>query len=498
MSDPLRWSSLSPEEIRAHAAIESARDGALNEAAMRHAATLRHGSTSPAVIALLAQTVEAAAVSLALWGALAQAGAAYAFGLALLVGVLGCGVARALGAYRMAALRSFASGLWRAAVGLGFACGAGALAASATAVAAPVVFASAVACGVAALFLARLAMAPVVGWCLDAGLTERRAVLVGGGPGAERVIRGLDAEPGNDIRVVGIFDDRDDERSPPLVAGARKLGGIAELIEFARIAHIDLLIVTLPLTAEARILKLLSQLWVLPVDIRLAASRDDFAFRRRGGQGGLIAVASRPLGHGGRLLKRALDVTAATLALIVLSPVLAAAAVAVRMDSPGPILFRQLRHGYNNRPVEIWKFRSMRVETCDATARKVVTRNDDRVTRLGRFLRKTSIDELPQLFNVLRGDLSLVGPRQHVVDAVSSQAQTFAEIVGGYSARHRTPPGITGWAQINGWRGEIDEPEKLRKRFEHDLYYIENWSIWLDLYILALTPLRLFRTENAY
>jgi len=128
----------------------------------------------------------------------------------------------------------------------------------------------------------------------------------------------------------------------------------------------------------------------------------------------------------------------------------------------------------------------------------VVTRGDPRVTRVGRFIRKTSIDELPQLFNVLAGTLSLVGPRPHVLNAVSSRAQTFAEIVGGYSGRHRVPPGITGWAQINGWRGEIDDPEKLRKRFEHDLYYIENWSLRLDLYILAMTPLRLLRSENAY
>ena len=132
------------------------------------------------------------------------------------------------------------------------------------------------------------------------------------------------------------------------------------------------------------------------------------------------------------------------------------------------------------------------------TARKVVTKGDPRVTRVGRFIRKTSIDELPQLFNVLAGTLSLVGPRPHVLNAVSSRAQTFSEIVGGYSGRHRVPPGITGWAQINGWRGEIDDPEKLRQRFEHDLYYIENWSLKLDLYILAMTPLRLLRAENAY
>ena len=188
----------------------------------------------------------------------------------------------------------------------------------------------------------------------------------------------------------------------------------------------------------------------------------------------------------------------AALALAVLSPVMLAASVAIRLDGPGPVLFRQMRHGYNHRPVEIWKFRSMRIETCDPEARRVVTRDDPRVTGVGRFIRKWSIDELPQLFNVLRGDLSLVGPRPHALDAVSSRQQAFELIVDGYASRHRVPPGVTGWAQIHGWRGEIDDPEKLKARFEHDLYYIENRSLALDLYVLAMTPLRLLNTRDAY
>ena len=134
----------------------------------------------------------------------------------------------------------------------------------------------------------------------------------------------------------------------------------------------------------------------------------------------------------------------------------------------------------------------------DPTARQVVRKGDARVTRVGRFLRKSSIDELPQLFNVLMGDLSLVGPRPHVLNAVSSRQEAFEAIVDGYAARHKVRPGVTGWAQIHGWRGEIDDPEALQKRVEHDLRYIENWSIWLDLYILAVTPLRLLDTRNAY
>jgi lipopolysaccharide/colanic/teichoic acid biosynthesis glycosyltransferase len=170
----------------------------------------------------------------------------------------------------------------------------------------------------------------------------------------------------------------------------------------------------------------------------------------------------------------------------------------VRLDSPGPILFRQMRYGFNNEKIAILKFRSMYVDKLDAGAAKLVTRDDPRVTRVGRFIRKTSIDELPQLFNVVfKGDLSLVGPRPHAMHAKADE-RLYDDVVDGYFARHRVRPGLTGWAQINGWRGETDTPEKIQKRVEHDLYYIENWSILLDVYILAMTPFALIKAENAY
>jgi len=508
-----RWRSVSPDDIRARAAtvrhearsdaaLAEPADETLNEAAARAALTLRHGSAAPAAIALIAALAEATALTLALWGAtrgfapLAAAGLGASLAAAALIAVAACAAGWALGGYRIGTLRAFAPGFLRAAAGLTLAMGA--VAAAAWSGRLPLDGLGTLwGVGLAALALARVGVAAVSDWCVTAGLTERRAVIVGGGAAAERLIRGLDARADNDIRICAIFDDRDDDRSPPLVAGARKLGGIAELVAFARVAHIDMLIVTLPLEAEQRILTLLGQLWVLPVDIRLSAYSSDFEFRRRSLDDGFIPVLDRPLRGGRRAVKRALDVAVASLALAALSPVMLAAALAIRVETRGPVIFRQQRHGYNHQPVEVWKFRSMRHEAADPTARKVVTRGDPRVTRVGRFIRKTSIDELPQLFNVLAGTLSLVGPRPHVLNAVSSRAQTFAEIVGGYSGRHRVPPGITGWAQINGWRGEIDDPEKLRKRFEHDLYYIENWSLRLDLYILAMTPLRLLRADNA-
>jgi lipopolysaccharide/colanic/teichoic acid biosynthesis glycosyltransferase len=177
---------------------------------------------------------------------------------------------------------------------------------------------------------------------------------------------------------------------------------------------------------------------------------------------------------------------------------MAIVAIAIRLDSRGPVLFKQKRYGFNNELIEVFKFRSMYVEATDATAAKLVTKGDPRVTRVGRFIRKTSLDELPQLFNVvLKGNLSLVGPRPHAVHAKAVD-RLYDEAVDGYFARHRVKPGITGWAQINGWRGETDNDEKIQRRVEHDLYYIENWSVLFDLYILAMTPFSLLKTENAY
>ncbi len=307
--------------------------------------------------------------------------------------------------------------------------------------------------------------------------------------------------PGNDIRVWGIFDDRDDSRSPPVVAGVPKLGTLDALVAFARTAEIDTLIVTLPLTAEARIRQILKSIEVLPLDVRLSNFSTDAGFSRRSSwdcQGGFVEVISRPLRSGQRAVKRALDIVGAAVAIVVFMPVMLATAAAIRLETPGPILFRQPRHGYNHRPVEIWKFRSMLASECDAAARRIVTRGDPRVTRVGRVIRRWSIDELPQLFNVLAGDLSLVGPRPHALAAVSSREEHFEALVEGYAARHKVRPGLTGWAQIHGWRGEISDPSALRRRVEHDLYYIENWSIWLDLYILAVTPFRLLDGRHAY
>lgn len=198
------------------------------------------------------------------------------------------------------------------------------------------------------------------------------------------------------------------------------------------------------------------------------------------------------------MLKWLFDKIFGTLALICALPIMAIVAIAIKLDSPGPVLFKQQRYGFNNELIQIYKFRSMYVDQTDPSGDKQVTRRDPRVTRVGRFIRKTSLDELPQLFNVVfPGNLSLVGPRPHPLQT-KVENRLSEEAVDGYFARHRVKPGLTGWAQIHGWRGETDTQVKLQRRIEHDLYYIENWSTWLDITILMQTPFALFRVENAY
>ena len=336
---------------------------------------------------------------------------------------------------------------------------------------------------------------------MRSGKIERRTVIVGGGKPAEELIRAIEAQPDHDVRVCGIFDDRDDLRSPPVVAGYPKLGNIDDLVEFTRIARIDMLIVSLPFDAEDRVLAMLKKLWVLPVDIRLSAHAKQLRFRPRTysfiGAVPMLDVFDKPIQDWDSVAKRAFDIVFSLMGIILLSPIMIGAAIAVKATSKGPVIFKQVRHGFNNEPIEVYKFRSMYTDMCDQTARAAVTKGDPRVTPVGRILRKTSIDELPQFFNALKGDLSLVGPRPHSPTA-QTPSKLYGEVVDGYFARHRVKPGVTGWAQINGWRGEVDTDEKIRKRTEFDLYYIENWSLLFDLKILFLTPIRLLNTENAY
>ena len=334
------------------------------------------------------------------------------------------------------------------------------------------------------------------------GRLERRTVVVGADANGESLIRSLAAQRDSDVHVVGVFDDRGDERSAASCGGVPKLGSVNDLVAFARSTRVDLVIFSLPISAESRLLQMLKKLWVLPVDIRLSAHSNKLHFRPRSysyiGAVPVLDIFDKPIADWDVVMKWLFDKIVGSLALICAAPIMLMVAIAVKLDSKGPVLFKQKRYGFNNESIDIYKFRSMYADQADLTASKLVTKGDPRVTRVGRFIRKTSFDELPQLFNVVfTGSLSLVGPRPHAVHA-KAENRLYDEAVDGYFARHRVKPGITGWAQIHGWRGETDSQEKIQRRVEHDLYYIENWSILLDLYIVAQTPFALIRSENAY
>jgi Undecaprenyl-phosphate glucose phosphotransferase len=356
--------------------------------------------------------------------------------------------------------------------------------------------------GLATLVAARkLLFLLVRKWTREGRLT-RRTVIVGGGPAGENVITELGRQTDSDVKIIGLFDDRGDERSGMDCAGQRKLGVVDDLVEFGRRTRVDLVIFSLPISAEDRILHMLKRLWVLPVDIRLAAHTNKLRFRPRSysyiGNVPVLDIFDRPIADWDVVMKWLFDKLIGGLLLLLALPVMALIALAIKLESRGPVLFKQQRYGFNNDLIEVYKFRSMYANATDATASQLVTKDDPRVTKVGRIIRKTSLDELPQLFNVvLKGNLSVVGPRPHAVNA-KAEARLYDEAVDGYYARHRVKPGITGWAQINGWRGETDTHEKIQQRVEHDLYYIENWSVLFDLYILARTPFALLKTENAY
>ena len=357
--------------------------------------------------------------------------------------------------------------------------------------------------GLTALLIARMILRSLLGNWTRQGRLDRRTVVVGADENGEKLVQALKAQHGSGIDVLGVFDDRNDARIMDICAGIPKLGKVDDIVEFARRTRVDLVLFALPVSAETRILHMLKKLWVLPVDIRLSAHNNKLRFHRRAysylGNVPVIDIFKAPITDWDLVMKWLFDHVVGLVLLLLALPLMGLIALAIKLDSPGPVLFRQKRLGFNNERIDVFKFRSMYHDQADPTASVVVSKGDPRVTRVGRFIRKTSLDELPQLFNVvLKSNLSLVGPRPHAVQG-KVHNRLFDEAVDGYFARHRIKPGMTGWAQINGWRGEVDTEEKIQTRVDFDLYYIENWSVLFDLHILLKTPLSLItKSENAY
>lgn len=390
---------------------------------------------------------------------------------------------RAMGLYRFAQGESAPGHLARAALA---AAGGGAvallLAGSAwPAAAAWTAFAAA---GLVSLHL--IAWAAVRRWRADGRLTPN-IVVVGATRHAERLIG--DALARRDLNVLGVFDDRLG-RAPEAVAGVPVLGDLDALLSHRMTPSLDRIVVAVDPSAQKRVREITARLQTLPNEVSLVVDQDGRAAR----DAALSRLAEAPLAPiGGRVdpdrrafAKRLQDLIVGGLALLALTPVLALIAVAVKLDSPGPVFFRQRRHGFNNEEILVWKFRSMRHEAADARAERQVTADDDRVTRLGRFLRRTSLDELPQLINVVRGEMSLVGPRPHAVGMKTGETES-ARLVAEYAWRHRMKPGMTGWAAINGSRGPLHSAADVRRRVQLDIDYIDRQSFWLDLWIMLVT-----------
>jgi putative colanic acid biosynthesis UDP-glucose lipid carrier transferase len=331
--------------------------------------------------------------------------------------------------------------------------------------------------------------------------TPRRIAVVGSGESAARLIRWVELTAPGLFEIIGVFDDRDSRRTVSSSVAHKIRGSTADLIELYKSAAFDKIVIALPHSAEARLLHLLRTLRRLPVDIVLAPDLMGFnsTEQETSEVAGLklLSLANRPIREPQRILKAGIDVVAAAAALVVLSPLMLGIALLIRLDSDGPILFRQRRHGLGDRLFDVYKFRTMYCDRGDPAGANQTKRNDPRVTRIGAVMRKTSLDELPQLFNVLRGEMSLVGPRPHSPYMLIGDKRHF-EIVSEYSFRHRVKPGITGLAQVNGYRGAVDTPDQLKARIDLDLYYIDHWSLWLDIKILCRTAIVCFSGLNAF
>jgi Undecaprenyl-phosphate glucose phosphotransferase len=346
----------------------------------------------------------------------------------------------------------------------------------------------------------RLAFARLVLRLHRQGHLTQQVAVFGAGPAGDRLVQVLQRHHPEAITVLGVFDDR---MRRPQDAAMPPLGDLERLIELARVQPLDWIVLTLPASAETRLAEITQRLAVLQVPIALCPGDLDLdlpvgASARLGGNVAVSMLADRPLGRRDALVKGGVDLVVGGLMTLLLLPVLLLIAVVVKLDSPGPAIFRQRRHAVNGQEFDIFKFRTMRwAEATPGAPLQQTSRQDRRVTAVGRFLRASSLDELPQLFNVMRGEMSLVGPRPHAVN-MRTEDRLGHEITQSYAQRNRVKPGITGWAQINGARGATDTTSQLKRRVELDLHYIDNWSLLLDLRILARTVKEVVRSSDAY
>ena len=323
----------------------------------------------------------------------------------------------------------------------------------------------------------------------------RSAVIVGANDTSMELVRRINEFPYLLIDIRGYFDVRNNDR---ILGGmGPRLGDISEVASYARKNNIDMIFISLPMSAQPRIREVLDDLHDTTASIYFLPDVYIFDlmqahFNNLGGIP-LVAICESPYTGVDSVVKNVSDFVFASLILLLLSPVMVVIALAIKITSPGPAIFRQRRYGLNGEEFIVYKFRTMKVSE-DGSKIEQAHYNDPRITKVGAFLRRTSLDELPQFINVLQGRMSIVGPRPHAV----AHNELYRKIIKGYMLRHKVKPGITGWAQVNGFRGETEVLEKMQKRIELDLYYLQNWSIWLDLRIIMRTVWVVLRRQNAY
>jgi putative colanic acid biosysnthesis UDP-glucose lipid carrier transferase len=325
---------------------------------------------------------------------------------------------------------------------------------------------------------------------------RRSAIVVGAGALGVKVARALSGKGDIGVDFLGYFDDRSDGRLDP-ASKERLLGSLSSAANYIRDNNVHEAYITLPLGSQPRIIGLLEQLQGTTASIYFVP--DVFGISiiqgRLQDMNGVpvVGICETPFTGTNALTKRISDVVLASIIVVLISPILLAVAIGVKLSSPGPAIFKQRRNGLDGHEIVVYKFRSMRAMD-NGPVVKQATKDDPRITRFGAFIRRTSLDELPQFFNVLQGRMSIVGPRPHAV----AHNEEYRELIKAYMVRHKVKPGITGWAQVNGHRGETDTIEKMQARVEYDLEYLRNWSLGLDLQIIARTARMMFFDRNAY
>ena len=347
------------------------------------------------------------------------------------------------------------------------------------------------------ILLSRFYVARLMRQLAQRGVRTSRAIIVGNADSVASNYAAL--QRGNmAVEFVGFVCDASHSSANML----KHLGGLNELDILISQHDVDDVIIAVGWDHEDHINEIVRLASRKSVNIYLAPERmapvGNVCEQRTIGSLSLIEVTRKPIDRWQALVKRVEDIVLSLAALSVLWPVMLLTAVLIKLESKGPVFFIQPRYGFNNELINVLKFRSMYTDMTDRNAEAQTTKDDPRVTRIGKFIRKTSIDELPQLLNVLGGSMSLVGPRPHAT-ATKAAGKLFEEVVDNYAVRHRVKPGVTGWAQVNGWRGETDTEDKIKQRVECDIYYIRNWSLLLDLFILFKTVYVLFfEKDNAY